>query len=190
MLLNAEYVSVRIQSWWVSMFLLSCWHTQIPHQSHYEGPLISHLCSHLCLQMMTASTYVRRLLFPHHSRKALVNFCLSSQEELLELAVSPVLNGILFIQLTCRWSLWVSRYLFFTGLDPPAIAGLTYNNVTSPSRHAGIPLRTGATLTPSRLYLYLWRQGHSDPTCWTCGSTYRTARWNKDRTKPPPTGSV
>lgn len=87
----------------------------------------------------------------------------------------------LFTWVTCSFALYVALHS----------SGVMHSSVTSSSPHAGIPLHRGATSTLFRLYLYLRRQ-NIVRAIWTIMAglclTFRTARWNKNRTKPPPTG--
>lgn len=74
--------------------------------------------------------------------KVTVNFFLSSQEDLFDLAFSPVHDNSFSKCYT--WLVAVGRLLSHA------------HSVKTPSRHADIPFHTGAAPSPSRLYHYLW----------------------------------
>lgn len=84
----------------------------------------------------------------HCSWKAQITLVLIFQVELFDLSISPI-SQELFL---------VSHYLLITSLNPPHYQTHD-NNVTLPTCSAGIPLDTGAALTPYWQHFCIWFNG-------------------------------
>lgn len=103
----------------------------------------------------------------HCSWKAPVDFALSSQEKLFDLAVSPISHDFFSLHELCaagrRWLVAISS------LQVSHSSSLMHYSVTSLSSHTGIPLPLNAEY---------WRGSFRPPMPGLC-LTYRTARRNK-----------
>lgn len=99
----------------------------------------------------------------------------------LDLAVSTIRHDF-SLYTSHLWIVTVGKPLsLLHRFKSPAVAGLTHNNLTSLSHHAGI--HTGATPSKCRLYLYLLKAEY-----WQGHSKYHAPKIRG--TKAPPTDSV
>lgn len=157
-----------------------CLRTQIPHLRRNEGSPLSRFCFWLLPDTLNKRSRLHPLLTAvwrpgFRSSEAwwhqhLFDVCFSSDVQRSEkgpanssslTSLSPQCCMIsLWTHVTCGCSLYVSRYLLFTGSDPPPpTLAISYITTSHPLfRRDGIHLHTGAAPTPSRLYHHLWRQ--------------------------------